>query len=339
MRRAYRSALDSAAVPAPPHSETDAAVAERERARLLAPLPSPPTEGPWAERTTFLIKTFERPCCAVRLIRSIRARFPTVRVLVCDDSRVPLFEDGAEPLPGVRWLVLPFEAGHTLGAGRNHLLDRTDTEYFFLFDDDHTVTEGTHIGAMVGFLDRSGYDLVGGAQGAWAYGAAVFDRQGDRAYQRFGKHRGLIEPGVVACDRTSNTFLARTDAVQRVRWEERVYAGEHADFFWRATEEGLRIAQMGGTWVGHDRSCEPARDLVGAVFGRLLAHRDATYRWFRLGGDQAEGDAADQAVEGHRRYVLEKNGLAAIVDVSRPWDEVALQRLIGRPSGPLRARA
>jgi len=307
------------------------ALARRELQEFAAHPPAVPDEGEWSRRVTLLVKTFERPRCASRVVCSIRRHFPRVEVLVCDDSREPLFEDGAQPLPGVTWLTLDFDRGHTLGAGRNYLVDRTPTPFFFLLDDDHVVTAGTRLADMLDFLEGHGYDIVGGAQGREEYGAAVFEQDGDGVRQVFHRHHGEVAPGVVRCDRVSNTFMARTEAVQRVRWEERVYANEHADFFLRASRAGLLIAQMGGTWVDHDRRCEQAAGLWGRLLGDLLPHKDGHYRFLRLGGDGQTRAAARRARELYRRYVLEKNGVRDIVDVDRARDRRALLRLIGPP--------
>jgi hypothetical protein len=290
-------------------------------------------EGPWVRELTALVKTFERPCCVVRFLRTLREHYPTLGVLVCDDSREPLFPDRSEPIPGVTWLVLPFEAGHTLGAGRNHLVANAKTPFLFSSDDDCLITPGTRLHAMLGFLQEYGYDLVGCAPSRRGYGAASFEQVGDVVYQRFHRHRGLVAPRVVRCDRVSNVFVARTEAVRRVLWEDRVYANEHADFFLRATRAGLRIAQMGGVYVDHDRRCEVPTGLAGRLLGRLLPHPDGGYRRLRLGGGPGTaGSPARRARELYRRHVLEKNGIRAIVDVKRRRARRDLERLIGPPS-------
>lgn len=288
----------------------------------------------WLDEVSVIVKTFERPRCVMRLIRSIRVNHPELRVLVCDDSREPLFGDGEEPFPGVVWLTLPFEAGHTLGAGRNYLIDRLDTPYFFLCDDDHVFTTGTRLQPMCRFLHACDYDIVGGAQGRREYGAAVFERRGAVVYQHFFRHRGQVAPGVVSCDRVSNTFMARTESVRRVRWEARVYANEHADFFLRARDEGLRVAQMGRTYVDHDRRCEQSSGWLAALFPAWVAHPDRRYRIARLGGGGSDRAARRHAKRLYQKFVLEKNGIEDIVDVYRWRDKRALERLIGKPADP-----
>lgn len=292
---------------------------------------------PWVAQTTAIIKTFERPYFVARLIASIREFYPQLPILVCDDSRLPLYEDAAEPSPGVRWLTLSADAGHTLGAGRNYLLDRAQTPYVFLCDDDHEFVAQTRLQAMWHFLEDSGFDIVGGAQGEDDYGTAVFERRGNRMLQLFHAHHGLVAPLVVACDRVSNTFLGRTEPLRQVRWEEHVYAHEHADFFIRTKEAGLRVAQMGRTWVAHDRGGEVARSWTDRLFGWLLDHRDAHYRIQRLGGKPGESERAARrrAHDLYQRYVLDRHGVSEIRDDYSRSRRQALEQLIGRPGDPV----
>ena len=304
------------------------------RSQIEACRPAPGPGPEWMRGITAIIKTFERPTCVARLVVSIRRHYPELAVLVCDDSREPLYPDESEPTPGVRWLTLPYEAGHTLGAGRNYLVDRTQTEYAFLCDDDHEFTDGTRLQAMWEFLESSGYDLVGGTQGDEDYGTAIFERRGDCLIQLFHAHRGLVADGVVACDRVSNTFLARTAGLRQVRWQPQVYAHEHADFFIRASAAGLRIAQMGRTWVGHDRACEPGRGWLGRLLGTLLPHRDGHYRLMRMGGKlgQSERQARLEAEQLYRTHVLDQHGVVSIDDDYDRARRHELEKLIGRPT-------
>jgi GT2 family glycosyltransferase len=285
---------------------------------------STPLPGP--EGVTIIVKTFERPRCIVNFLESVRRHYADIQVMVCEDSRVPLFEDGAEPSPGVHWLTLPFSAGHTLGAGRNHLVGRVTTRRLFLADDDHEFTVHTRLDLMAQIMDRHGLDIVGGAQDRGDYGGAIFERKGDVVFQRFHEHHGLIEPGLVRCDRVSNTFMAATAAVDEVGWEENVYGGEHAEFFWRATQGGLSIAQVGYVYVNHRRDLEEASGWSGHLFGWLRGHRDLQYYRLRQGEDQAESRA-----ERQRRHVLTKNGIQRFKDVRNRRQRARLEALIGTP--------
>jgi hypothetical protein len=304
---------------------------ERARRELLEwrpPDPGKVPSGDWRRTVTVMVTTFQRPGCVVQLLKSIRHYFPQLPILVCDSSTEPLFDDGQVVQPGITWLRLPNELEHTVGAGRNHLIRQVKTEYFFLCDDDHVFTRDTDMEAMHRFLERHDYDLVGGCQGREDYGTAIFDERDRVVYQRFYKHYGLVEAGVVRCDRVSNSYLARTGPVRELLWEHRVYASEHAEFFLRASRRGLKIAQMGGVYVRHDRSCEEARGVVGRLLGWLLPHRDREYHKLMVDGEGAFGAPSERARELERKYCFEKNGIERIESVSNPVDKAKLRRLL-----------
>ncbi len=286
---------------------------------------------------TVIIKTLERPYCLALLLKSICLHWGKIPVLVCDDSREPLYPDQAQPQQNIKWLTLDFNAGHTLGAGRNYLVDQAETEYVFLCDDDHAITAQTRLQAMYDFLQQSGYDLVAGAQGREEYGAANFEQQGKVIIQKFHQHYGLVAPDIVACDRVSNTFLARRKALQQVRWQDKVYGLEHADFFIRGKQQGLKVAQMGKTWVDHDRgSCEQKTGWLGYLLGRWLPHQDGFYRKLRSGAKPEESEllALKKRQALYKKYVLDVHGIDKIVDDYNKEREQAMFELIGYPDEP-----
>ena len=278
-------------------------------------------EEDWATDVTFIVSTFERPACLYNLLASIRQYYPTVPIFVCETSREPLFADGQTLSQNITWFTLPYEQGHTLGASRNHLVQQVRSPYFFLCDDDHVLNNNTDLGRMYQFLERHQYDIVGGCQGKDDYGTAIFEQVDDIVYQHFYRHHGLIEPGVVRCDRVSNTFLARTEAVQEVLWEDRVYGAEHAEFFLRATRQNLKIAQMSHTYVDHRRDCETATGLFGRLLGWLLPHRDRIYHHLRGGGDNLFDENA-KTLEA--KYCWEKNGIRKIISIPNRAEKKAV---------------
>jgi hypothetical protein len=288
---------------------------------------SEPPEGSWARDVTVIVKTFERPTCIAPCLASIRRQCPALPILVCEDSREPLFVNDEEPVAGIRWLTLPFAAGHTLGAGRNLLVRHVATPLFFLADDDHGFTAHTRIDALHAVMRRHALDIVGGAQDRGDYGGAIFRQEGDAVYQRFHEFHEELEPGVVRCDRISNTFLARTDRVRAIGWEERVHATEHADFFLRASRAGLRIAQVGYVYVDHRRDWEIPTGWAGRWLGRWLPHRDGAYAALRRGEDVQGPGWREREAE----FVFRKNGIRTIVDVRNRALRAPLEAKIGTP--------
>lgn len=282
------------------------------RRRLLGGLQSEgPDDSDLAGEITIVVTACDRPCCIVRFLESVRRYFPTVPVLVCDNSRDTLLPHGAAVQPAIRWLHPAEGAPHTVGAGRNRLLAHVETPFFFLCDDDHVFTSATDLRRMLTFLHDTGYDLVAGCQGRGDYGTAIFEMHEGLAVQRFYRHRGVVGDGAVDCDRVSNSWLARTDSVRAAGgWEARVFAAEHAEFFLRCSRRGLRVAQMAGVWVDHDTRCERVPGLWGGL-RRLLPHPDPDYAERRSGG-RGWGHAR-RARELERRWCWEKNGVRGIV--------------------------
>src|SRR5581483_11515366 len=79
-----------------------------------------PSERSVADLTA-LIKTCERPATLRRLLRGIRRLYPTLRVVVVDDSRDPV------RLEGVEVVRLPYRSG--ISQGRNEGLRHVETPY------------------------------------------------------------------------------------------------------------------------------------------------------------------------------------------------------------------
>ncbi len=181
---------------------------------------------PHAEDCTIVVKTHERPEVIARLVRSAHRRLTSPRILVADDSRTP-----SEP-EGARTMRLPYDVG--LSAGRNRALEAVDTPYFLLADDDFIFWRGTRITQTLETLRRHPeIDIAGGR---------VIDlplhRCVDVAHRRAlgatgapvdGEIGGLPRREVVR-----NFFVARTERVRAVGWDEQLKLVEHADFFGRA---------------------------------------------------------------------------------------------------------
>lgn len=181
------------------------------------------------DRLTIVIKTFERPRALRRLVDSIRRMYESVPIIVVDDSRDP------RGLPGVETIALPFDQG--VSIGRQAGLDRVRTPYVMMLDDDFVFFHATQLGRALAKLERQPrIDLVGG-------------QLIDLPYLRFREPPiGMIFPtrafprepirstidGLLVCDKVSNFYIARTDAVRRVGWTPQLRRVDHADFFTRA---------------------------------------------------------------------------------------------------------
>lgn len=194
---------------------------------------------------TAIIKTFERPACLDRLIRSVRRYYPRLRMIVADDGFQP------SPRDDVDYLRLPPDVG--LSAGRNAALDLVRTPYFLLLDDDLRFTDATQIERLLVVARRSTGIIAGGTYlrckrkfGLWVKRQrqsyhGIFERSGDQltmhrsCYSQHDDH--------YLCDIVHNFFVARTEEVRAMgAWNPLLKLHEHEEFFLRAQQAGLQVA-------------------------------------------------------------------------------------------------
>ena len=196
------------------------------------------------DRTTLLIKTFERPECLEALLTSIRARYPAIRIMIADDSRVPRAPRNEV---GLKFFPLSFDVG--LSAGRNLLLEHVDTPYFILLDDDLVFVEQTRIECLLMLLERHSLDLVAGAKRLDGKplpfeGALELEAGSRTLYRRRGCAIEVFDDHV-RFDYVHNFFAARTQRIRALGgWDDQLKLGEHTEFFLRLK---LRDAKVGFT--------------------------------------------------------------------------------------------
>jgi hypothetical protein len=166
---------------------------------------------------TLLVKTFERPHLARRLIDSVIRVHPSLRIVLADDSATPMRD------PRAKLVALPYDSG--LSAGRNAALAEIDTPFFVLADDDFVFFRETRLDRVLEVLRaHEEIDIVGGR---------VIDlpflRAEESASRSLGRIAGLERREVVR-----NFFVGRTARVREVGWDPELKLVEHADFFERA---------------------------------------------------------------------------------------------------------
>ena len=176
---------------------------------------------------TLVIKTFERPQTLRRMLASVRKVY-TGPVIIADDSEVPYTSDD----PGVSVLRLPFDSG--IGAGRNALIDAVSTEYLWMADDDMILLPDFDIGRVLGYLERNlQVDLVGGRvvnlpqlRSASYLSSDLF------AYETPPiRPLGTMIDGLPVAYKVPNWYVARTENVRSVRYDDRLKRVDHKDFF------------------------------------------------------------------------------------------------------------
>jgi len=191
----------------------------------------PPVRVPGAvsSRITAIVKTFERPKQLLRLIESLFRLFPTVPVIVADDSRRP------GRLPGVRTLPLPFDVG--VSAGRQAALAEVRTEYTWVLDDDFVLYRGTQLARAIAALDAEPrIDILGGP----VIDVPLCLKRGAGPSPIYPTRRAPLWPlgsqlaGLEVRDKVPNFFVARSERLRLVGWDPALKRLDHADFFTRA---------------------------------------------------------------------------------------------------------
>lgn len=189
------------------------------------------------EECTFIFKSFERQKMAKRLYQSIQTYYPGVKVIIADDSAKPLELTG----DNLEIVQLPFNSG--LSAGLNRALERVTTPFVVRMDDDQLITPFTQIEKHVMFLkEHSEVDLVG----ILLYNVPLY-RSLKRAAEEYYKqpmhyapkklripHMTEIDETHIVVGKSSNTFVARTDKMKEIGYDDHIRMIDHNEFFYRA---------------------------------------------------------------------------------------------------------
>jgi glycosyltransferase involved in cell wall biosynthesis len=192
-------------------------------------LPAAPADRSLDEQLTVLVKTFERPAVLRRLVASIRRGYPSLPIIVVDDSRVPT------RLPGVETIALPYDSG--VSAGRQAGLDRVRTPFVLVADDDFVFLPSTALGLAVARLaSHPTIDILGGQ----LIDLPQLRFRRPPLGQIFATNARPLVPigseidGLLVCDKVANFYVARTERLRLVGWHAALRRIDHADFFTRA---------------------------------------------------------------------------------------------------------
>ncbi|XP_076874640.1 beta-1,4 N-acetylgalactosaminyltransferase 1a [Brachyhypopomus gauderio] len=197
--------------------------------------PGPRGEYNISALVTIATKTFLRYDKLQDLISSIRQFYPTVTIVIADDSEHPKPVTG----PYIEHYIMPFGKGWF--AGRNLAVSQVATKYVLWVDDDFIFTSNTRLEKMVDVLERTTLDLVGGAVREVTGYTATYrhtisseegGEEGNCLHMRRGFHH-VIEgfPNCVVSDAVINFFMARTDKVRQVGFDPRLARVAHLEFF------------------------------------------------------------------------------------------------------------
>ena len=197
--------------------------------RILDRILTEPCDDVALEQVTVLIKTFERPKKLKGLVKSIRRRYPALKIIVVDDSREPA------SLSGVENIVMPYDSG--VSAGRNAGLERIQTPYMLCLDDDFVFNRNTDLLKVLKDIQTNAdIDVLAGAviylplRIVHDYSRTpLFPTDKPPLYAP-----GSLIGGFAVHLKVPNFYIGRTDKIRLVGWDNQLKRLDHADFFTRA---------------------------------------------------------------------------------------------------------
>ena len=190
-----------------------------------------------ALQVTFIYKSFERQTMAKKLYRCIQRYYPGAKVIIADDSKIPLALDA----PYAEVIHLPFNSG--LSYGLNRALERVTTPFTVRMDDDLLLTPFTGFEKQLAFLDRHPeVDLVGVQMCTFPLLRPA--EKVAKKYMSMSAHqirKPLKIPHMTPLDKTHvvvgkspNVFLTRTEAYRSIGYDDNIHLFDHHEFFYRA---------------------------------------------------------------------------------------------------------
>jgi GT2 family glycosyltransferase len=208
-------------------------------------------------KLTALIVTFLRDGYLCYCVKTLKTAFPDVDLMVGDNGYPS--EEKARYIADKRGIYMPLEFDCGICRARNSLVGKITTPYTLIGDDDFAYSEEAKLNEMVEFLDNHPeFDLVGGR---------IRENGAVKNYQGFldiGENYLKIIPldlegrfendGIdyIECDLTFNFFVARTEVLKEVRWDENIkVAYEHSDYFISLKKAGKRVVFSPAPIVEH----------------------------------------------------------------------------------------
>eukprot|EP00026_Physarum_polycephalum_P005593 Phypoly_transcript_05628.p1 GENE.Phypoly_transcript_05628~~Phypoly_transcript_05628.p1 ORF type:complete len:606 (-),score=86.45 Phypoly_transcript_05628:21-1838(-) len=240
-------------------------------------------EGPQIQEAdvTILIKTMDRPSCLNHLVSSIREQHPTIPIIIADDGKKSS-RDSVKDIKDVRFYRMPYDSG--LSSGRNLMISQVETMYVLLLDDDFLWGKNI-LSQFISVMERHPHlDLVGGRAGLdfaglmQVHNNTLFLVKGNKGILEGttfltpkvnGGADGIAEDFGSPCvmvEFVPNFFLARTDTLLKLQWDNNLKVGEHEEFFIRFNKGGYRAAYCTSLYVENQQ--EKCNEISAEALGR-----------------------------------------------------------------------
>lgn len=221
---------------------------------------------------TIIVKTLDRYNCLVDFLKSVFKKYPTIKVLVGDDSYNSSKEKILKQFEEYNIEYYDLEEDCGLSAGRNYLLDKVKTKYFILADDDFVFDKKTDLPSAFKILKEKDLDILGGFVRNYKIVKNKFDEllvffekiikyelptnyigslklDGDVFYANYIVHSF---PEYTDTDLVLNFFIAKTEKIKEIGgWDNNLKLQEHTEFFYRMKINNLKVGFTNKLSVQH----------------------------------------------------------------------------------------
>ena len=189
------------------------------------------------EQCTIIFKSFERQNMARRLYRNIQKYYPGIKVIVVDDSNKPLVLKG----DNLTVINLPFNSG--LSYGLNIALEKVTTPFVIRMDDDELLTPFSNFEKQLDFLHtHPEIDMVG----ILPLNIPIIKPREEEIDEYYKQpmhyapkplkipHMTKIDDTHCVLGKVPNIFIARTEKVKEIGYDDNIRMNDHNEFFYRA---------------------------------------------------------------------------------------------------------
>jgi len=200
---------------------------------------------------TIGIKTFQRQESLQILVNSIRRFSKDIKILISNDGKPVTIEDDSG---NTVIYNLPWDVG--VSIGRNYIVNKTETEYFWLLDDDSYVPQGVDLRRLLNVMQRNNLDVLGGHFPDRPLYNGIFKIEDEKFKVCTDHLRIPIEPGSECfwTQRVLQMFLAKTSSLKQHPWDDELKMEEHDYFFYMMSKANARIADCMDFIVEHHQT-------------------------------------------------------------------------------------
>lgn len=208
------------------------------------------------EHVTVIYKSFERQKMAKRLYKNIQAYYPGIRVIIADDSSKPLNLVGRS----LEVIQLPFNSG--LSYGLNRALKEVTTPFVIRMDDDELLTPFTQFDRQLRFLIQHPEVDLAAVQVCTAPLCRAPSKTAKPYYVYTMSyaakplkipHLTQIDGIHIVMGKTPNIFIARTQKLRQIGYDDNIRMIDHNDFFYRAAGNIVSVMDV-TAFVFHDHN-------------------------------------------------------------------------------------